>query len=213
MSSLGCVTLLLKFKTVEFFHIYTASCLISNCKTDDFLWKWALLTAFIKASALCHNAELAIAALKSFQEILQINKDISPDDAKSYEWKMLFNPHKPGEDSVATDADPAETDELAAGAVDDMPLWSNAWRVWRIIGTAVTTAPEASVAGESRSMTETYVSAQAFLTALIQTFAALYVHIKSQFVTAELQKLCHSAAPALCSLSQLGVAVHRFANR
>ena len=159
---------------------------------------WALLLEFIESSALCHNAEVALAALKSFQEILQINKDISPDDAKSDEWKMLFNRHKPGEGSATTDADPAETDEPAAGAVDDMPLWSNAWRVWRSIGTAVTTAPEVSVAGENRPVTVSYVPSQAFLTALIQTFPALYAHIKSQFVAAELQKLFVVLQRALC---------------
>ena len=54
----------------------------------DFPRAWALLLEYIESAALCHNAEVSLAALKSFQEILRINRD-SKDSGKD-EWKMLF---------------------------------------------------------------------------------------------------------------------------
>jgi len=42
---------------------------------------------------------------------------------------------------------------------------------------------------ESSSVNQSYVPSQAFLTALVLTFPALFTHIRSQFVAAELQRL------------------------
>lgn len=67
--------------------------------------------------------------------------------------------------------------------VDEVALWSQAWRVWRSIGTSVTNQAESS------SVNQSYVPSQAFLTALVATFPALFMHIRSQFVAAELQRL------------------------
>ena len=52
----------------------------------DFPRAWALLLEFIESGALCRNAEVSLAALKSFQEILQLNKDSN----KSDDWKLIF---------------------------------------------------------------------------------------------------------------------------
>ena len=41
----------------------------------DFPRAWSLLLEYIETSALCRNAEVSLAALKSFQEILQIHRD------------------------------------------------------------------------------------------------------------------------------------------
>lgn len=41
----------------------------------------------------------------------------------------------------------------------------------------------------SSSVHQSYVPSQAFLTALVLTFPALFTHIRSQFVAAELQRL------------------------
>ncbi len=54
--------------------------------TGDFPRAWALLLEFIESGALCRNAEVSLAALKSFQEILQLNKDQN----KSDDWKLIF---------------------------------------------------------------------------------------------------------------------------
>ncbi len=56
------------------------------CVAGDFPRAWALLLEFIESGALCRNAEVSLAALKSFQEILQLNKDSN----KSDDWKLIF---------------------------------------------------------------------------------------------------------------------------
>lgn len=108
---------------------------------------------------------------------------------------MLFNEPK------SADVDSAQQNDFAANSeqensddlgVDGMTLWSNAWRVWRSIGTAATTPPE------TNDRSQVYIPPQAFLTALIQTFPALYAHIRGQFVAAELQKLFVVLQRALC---------------
>jgi len=71
-----------------------------------------------------------------------------------------------------------------SSSVDEVALWSHAWRVWRSIGTSVTNHAESS-----SSVHQNYVPSQAFLTALVLTFPALFSHIRSQFVAAELQRL------------------------
>ena len=170
--------------------------------SGDFPRAWALLLEFIEASALSHSAEVSLAALKSFQEILHINKDSR--DARNDEWKMLFT-HKaserklnaPSEETmlrtssvdqgesgiVEQEADENDGNDAEDSGMDDMTLWSNAWRVWLSIGTAATTPPESS----DKSLL--YIPSQPFLTALIQIFPALYAHIKGRFVASDLQKL------------------------
>lgn len=161
--------------------------------SGDFLRAWALLLEFIESSALCPNAEVSLAALKSFQEILNINK--GNGDTKSEELKMLFNKQKSSDtessqqNDFASNTDRENPDDLG---IDDTTLWSNAWRVWRSIGTAATNPPE------TNDRTQLYIPSQAFLTALVQTFPALYAHIKNQFVAAELQKLFIVLQRALC---------------
>lgn len=47
----------------------------NSCPPGDFPRAWSLLLEYIETAALCRNAEVSLAALKSFQEILQINRD------------------------------------------------------------------------------------------------------------------------------------------
>ena len=70
--------------------------------------------------------------------------------------------------------------------IDDMALWANAWRVWLSIGTTATIPPDLS---GSTTVKDVYIPSQAFLSALIQIFPPLYAHIKTRFVTQDLQKL------------------------
>ena len=37
---------------------------------DEFSRAWSLLLEYIESAAVCHNAEISLAAVKSFQEIL-----------------------------------------------------------------------------------------------------------------------------------------------
>ncbi|XP_064632193.1 protein MON2 homolog isoform X2 [Lineus longissimus] len=153
----------------------------------DFPRAWALLLEFIEAAALCRNAEVSLAALKSFQEILQINREKSAE-----EWKLLMRQGSkddilpPMSESMNRSGDIAKAAEADlpkdSGKIDDVMLWSNAWRVWLSIGSKVTLPPE-------NKTNDMYVPSQPFLTALIQIFPALFEHIKQRFVASDLQKL------------------------
>ena len=165
----------------------------------DFPKAWSLLLEFIESSALCQNAEISLAALKSFQEILHIKQD--PKDPKADEWKLIF--HQKGNSGDASSGDAAMLRSLSTESekfpqddevdghdpmrmnteVDTMSLWNDAWRVWLNIGTTVTTPPE------SNDKRDIYIPSQQFLSALMQIFPALYTHIKQKFVPAELQRL------------------------
>lgn len=141
----------------------------------DFPRAWALLLEFIESSALSHSAEVSLAALKSFQEILHINKDSTEDLDKLFANGKDKKLQAPSEEKINHEGEIPELD-------NDMTLWSNAWRVWLSIGTAATTPPDSSDSS-------LYIPSQPFLTALIQSFPALYMHIKSRFVAGDLLKL------------------------
>jgi len=156
----------------------------------DFLRAWALLLEYVELAALCPNAEVSLAALKSFHEILNIPTSATDgaslsggESARSSdELKALF-----GRRDVPITEEPEPTAGMkddTGGTVDEVALWSHAWRVWRSIGTSVTNHVESSTTSSAH-----YVPSQAFLTALVLTFPALFSHIRSQFVAAELQRL------------------------
>lgn len=65
--------------------------------------------------------------------------------------------------------DPVQSDESEA-------LWIVAWRVWLSIGLESTTPP-----GDNE--VDPYIPSQAFLTALIQIFPAVFQHIRNRFET------------------------------
>ena len=160
-----------------------------------------MLLEYIESAALCPNAEVSLAALKSFHEILNIpatdGSSLSSGESarSSDELKALF-----GRRDIAITEEPepaAETKDDGGGSVDEVALWSHAWRVWRSIGTSVTTHVESSSSSSSLAQ-QIYVPSQAFLTALVLTFPALFAHIRSQFVAAELQRLFVVLHRALC---------------
>nr|XP_034192055.1 protein MON2 homolog isoform X1 [Osmia lignaria] len=117
----------------------------------DFPRAWSLLLEFIENSALSKNNEVSLAALKSFQEILYLQKG-------------------------------SDNNEVVQSN-DSEALWIVAWRVWLNIGMESTTPPQE---GE----TEPYVPSQAFLTALVHIFPAVFQHIRNKFTGPDLQKLC-----------------------
>jgi hypothetical protein len=82
------------------------------------------------------------------------------------------------------EAPPVTSVKSAGSNVDEMALWSQAWRVWRSIGTAVTNLPDPGT-----GVLPSYIPSQPFLTTLLATFPSLFVHIRTQFVAAELQRL------------------------
>ncbi|XP_043493036.1 protein MON2 homolog isoform X1 [Polistes fuscatus] len=117
----------------------------------DFPRAWSLLLEFIENSALSKNNEVSLAALKSFQEILYLQKG-------------------------------CDNNEVTHSA-DSEALWIVAWRVWLNIGTESTTPPQ-------ENETEPYVPSQAFLTALVHIFPAVFQHIRKKFTGTDLDKLC-----------------------
>lgn len=56
-----------------------------------------------------------------------------------------------------------------------------AWRVWLTIGVDSTKPPTTGLSADKNDV-DIYIPSQAFLTALIQIFPALFQHIKIRFV-------------------------------
>ncbi|XP_012277509.1 protein MON2 homolog isoform X2 [Orussus abietinus] len=117
----------------------------------DFPRAWSLLLEFIENSALSKNNEVSFAALKSFQEILYLQRGCDNGDV--------------------------------VNSGDSEALWTVAWRVWLNIGMESTAPPQ-------ESETEPYVPSQAFLSALVYIFPAVFQHIQNKFTASDLQKLC-----------------------
>ncbi|XP_060050988.1 protein MON2 homolog isoform X3 [Erinaceus europaeus] len=171
----------------------------------DFSRAWDVLLDHIQSAALSKNNEVSLAALKSFQEILQIvspardsDKPETPPAVNVPVPVLLGSISGPGlsRPFVRTDSigerlgkytnsePPIVNDEL-----EDLNLWWAAWNTWYRIGSESTKPP---ITFDKL----TFIPSQPFLTALIQIFPALYQHIKTGFNMDDLQKLgviLHSA--------------------
>uniref|UniRef100_A0A8C6DWF8 Protein MON2 homolog n=1 Tax=Moschus moschiferus TaxID=68415 RepID=A0A8C6DWF8_MOSMO len=171
----------------------------------DFSRAWDVLLDHIQSAALSKNNEVSLAALKSFQEILQIVSPVRDSDkpetppAVNVPVPVLLGPisgpslNRPfvRTDSIgerlgrySSSEPPVVTDEL-----EDLNLWWAAWNTWYRIGSESTKPP---ITFDKL----TFIPSQPFLTALIQIFPALYQHIKTGFNMDDLQKLgviLHSA--------------------
>ncbi|XP_018408425.1 PREDICTED: protein MON2 homolog isoform X5 [Nanorana parkeri] len=163
----------------------------------DFSKAWDVLLDHIQSAALSKNNEVSLAALKSFQEILQI---VSPtremDKPESLPGISVTVPALIGPVSAAGPGRPLtradSTGErlarynseqpIAMDEIEDSALWWAAWNTWYRIGTESTKPP-------ATCEKLTFIPSQPFLTALIQIFPALYHHIKTAFNMEELQKL------------------------
>ena len=154
----------------------------------DFPRAWSLLLEYLETASMCQNAEVSLAALKSFQEILQISKD-KPEDQKYIEGLPLMTP--PPEEVINRSEVKKSNKQVQSNKLStdieveyDLSLWTAAWKVWLNIGANATKPPKIT-----NKSVKVYVPSQAFLTALMQTFPYLFEHIKPRFVTADLQKL------------------------
>lgn len=138
---------------------------------------------------------MSLAALKSFQEILQISKD-KTDEPKIEGLPQMSPPPEEvmQRSEVKKSHEQVQSNKPSADAESDydLTLWTAAWKVWLNIGTNSTKPPKVAKKSE-----KVYVPSQAFLTALIQTFPYLFEHIKTRFVTADLQKLSSVLQTAL----------------
>nr|XP_006825120.1 PREDICTED: protein MON2 homolog [Saccoglossus kowalevskii] len=147
----------------------------------DYPRAWALLLEHIESAALSTSSEVSLAALQSFQEILQIKSALKKDQKDSSAVVKVFpSDNAMGRPNGAkSECIVQSEDEIDP---DDISLWSNAWRVWHSIGIHCTTPPE--------SNTVQFLPSQPFLTALVEIFPPLFEHIKQRFVSADLYKLC-----------------------
>ncbi|XP_037306356.2 protein MON2 homolog isoform X1 [Pungitius pungitius] len=166
----------------------------------DFFEAWEVLLNHIQSAALSKNNEVSLAALKSFQEILQIVTPVR-DSGDAFAVigvpPVLIDPLSasgPGRPLVRSDSlverltryNGAELQAPPPGeesALEDSALWWSAWNTWYRTGTDSTRPP--SGPGEKFS----FIPSQPFLTALIQIFPALYQHIKANFSMEDLRKL------------------------
>ncbi|KAG7271036.1 hypothetical protein CRUP_000382 [Coryphaenoides rupestris] len=178
---------------------------------------WEVLLDHIQSAALSKNNEVSLAALKSFQEILQIvtpardsdRPGVGSGDALSslgvppvlIDSLSATGPGRPlvRSDSLVerlTRYNGAELQVPPPGeesALEDSALWWSAWNTWFRTGTDSTRPPPppASTAAAAAAASEkhSFVPSQPFLTALIQIFPALYQHIKAGFSMDDLRKL------------------------
>ncbi|PIO37802.1 hypothetical protein AB205_0027220 [Aquarana catesbeiana] len=163
----------------------------------DFSKAWDVLLDHIQSAALSKNNEVSLAALKSFQEILQIVSPTREMDRPeplpgiSVTVPAIIGPVSasgPGRPLMRADSTgerlPRFNSEqpIAMDEIEDSALWWAAWNTWYRIGTESTKPP-------ATCDKLTFIPSQPFLTALIQIFPALYHHIKTAFNMDELQKL------------------------
>uniref|UniRef100_A0A3Q2E9D7 Protein MON2 homolog n=1 Tax=Cyprinodon variegatus TaxID=28743 RepID=A0A3Q2E9D7_CYPVA len=169
----------------------------------DFFEAWEVLLNHIQSAALSKNNEVSLAALKSFQEILQIVTPVKDSDkagdalAAMGVPPVLIDPLSasgPGRPLVRSDSlverltryNGAELQAQPPGeesALEDSALWWSAWNTWYRTGTESTRPPS----GPAEKLA--FIPSQPFLTALIQIFPALYQHIKANFSMDDLKKL------------------------
>uniref|UniRef100_A0A3Q0SF80 Protein MON2 homolog n=1 Tax=Amphilophus citrinellus TaxID=61819 RepID=A0A3Q0SF80_AMPCI len=169
----------------------------------DFFEAWEVLLNHIQSAALSKNNEVSLAALKSFQEILQIVTPVKDSDkagdalAAMGVPPVLIDPLSasgPGRPLIRSDSllerltryNGAELQAPPPGeesALEDSALWWSAWNTWYRMGTDSTRPPS----GPAEKLS--FIPSQPFLTALIQIFPALYQHIKANFSMEDLKKL------------------------
>ncbi|XP_038144484.1 protein MON2 homolog isoform X1 [Cyprinodon tularosa] len=169
----------------------------------DFFEAWEVLLNHIQSAALSKNNEVSLAALKSFQEILQIVTPVRDSDKAGDALvamgvpPVLIDPLSasgPGRPLVRSDSlverltryNGAELQAPPPGeesALEDSALWWSAWNTWYRTGTESTRPPS----GPAEKLA--FIPSQPFLTALIQIFPALYQHIKANFSMDDLKKL------------------------
>ncbi|XP_048864453.1 protein MON2 homolog isoform X2 [Brienomyrus brachyistius] len=166
----------------------------------DFCKAWEVLLDHIQSAALSKNNEVSLAALKSFQEILQIvtpAKDPErPDSLVIMGVPVLAETMPtpiPGRPLAQADpaaerpahregAEPQLYAPPPADELEDSALWWAAWNTWYRTGMESTRPP-----GPGHKLT--FIPSQPFLTALVQIFPTLYQHIKASFSMEDLQKL------------------------
>ncbi|KAH8412178.1 hypothetical protein KR009_000354 [Drosophila setifemur] len=161
-------------------------CRVFNTKRDllqmlgDFERAWSLILEFIQNAALSKNGEVSLAALKSLQEIMY---------------------HNTTERGDRTLKDPQTAQE------QDDEIWTIAWNIWLSIGMESTKMSTSTTSlkqyqqqssNSADSQEDFYIPSQAFLTALIQIFPAIFHHIQVKFSAEDFDKFCTVLTNAVC---------------
>ncbi|KAJ8262363.1 hypothetical protein GJAV_G00165570 [Gymnothorax javanicus] len=151
----------------------------------DFFKAWEVLLDHIQSAALSKNNEVSLAALKSFQEILQIASPArdpeKPDPFTAMGVPPLTDPLPPPGPGRPFPLPRSDSLSQSEGA-EQTTLWWSAWNMWCRTGIECTRPPSAA---DKLG----FVPSQAFLTALIQIFPALYQHVQSRFCMDDLRQL------------------------
>ena len=155
---------------------------------EEFPRAWALLLEFIEFAALSKSAEVALAALKSFQDIVQDSNETQENSVASSSPVDKSRDKTAGKGAAKLKVKP----KFCEAADEDLNLWANAWRVWYSIGS--TSMSESHVLRTRRDSSGKIIKirtypAQPFLAALVQIFPSLFMRIYSRFGLADLQKL------------------------
>lgn len=175
--------------------------------SGDFFKAWEVLLDHIQSAALSKNNEVSLAALKSFQEILQIVTPVKDTEKPEALAAMCVPPvlvdalaaAGPGRPLLRSDSlaerlaqrymnsaqaqPPLPPPPGGAEELDDSALWWSAWNTWYRTGTECTRPPPPGADKPA------FIPSQPFLTALVQIFPALYQHVKSGFSMEDLRKL------------------------
>ncbi|XP_065358629.1 protein MON2 homolog [Calliphora vicina] len=152
-------------------------CRVFNTKRDliqmlgDFDRAWSLILEFIQNAALSKNGEVSLAALKSLQEIMYHNADNKQCSNKT--------------EAAGGDKAKLKSEEI----------WNIAWKIWLNIGMEST---KMSAKSQDSTQDEFYIPSQAYLTALMQIFPAIFQQIQKRFKPADFDKFCTVLTNAVC---------------
>lgn len=154
---------------------------------DEFPRAWALLLEFVESAALSKSSEVALAALKSFQEMVHDSNENSDGEKEEEDINMLLDPARAAKMRAKMKVKPKFYEEA-----EDLNLWINGWKVWCDIGTSSLSPSsfnQTRVDAEGKTVTTKVYPAQQYITALVQIFPNLFRRIYNRFGLADLQKL------------------------
>lgn len=153
---------------------------------DEFPRAWALLLEFIESAALSKSSEVALAALKSFQEMVHDSNE-NDNDKEEVDLQTILDPARAAKARDKLKVKPKFYEEA-----EDLNLWMNAWKVWCDVGMASlcnSSFTQTRVDSEGKTVTKKIFPAQPYITSLVQIFPNLFRRMYNRFGLADLQKL------------------------
>ncbi|KAF6021064.1 MON2 [Bugula neritina] len=130
---------------------------------DDFSRAWAFLLQYLERASLGHSAEVCLAALRSFQELVN-------GPAKEETNSQSASPQIVPQQSIQRDGSSSQPSV-------SQTMWNTAWKVWLNIGNKRTTPPMTIQAAATVD-----IPSQAFLCQLVLIFPKIFTHVQDHFV-------------------------------